>query len=39
MTAHEVQAYLFEILIPIYSSTAEGRALFMPEAACRGPAT
>jgi gamma-glutamyltranspeptidase / glutathione hydrolase len=26
-----IQAYLFEILAPIYSSTAEGRALFMPE--------
>src|SRR5215217_4820845 len=25
-----VQAYLFEILAPIYSSTAEARALFMP---------
>ena len=31
VTVNEVQAYLFEILIPIYSSTAEGRALFMPE--------
>jgi gamma-glutamyltranspeptidase/glutathione hydrolase len=31
VTVNESQSYLFEILAPIYSSTAEGRALFMPE--------
>jgi gamma-glutamyltranspeptidase/glutathione hydrolase len=31
VTVNAVQAYLFEILAPIYSSTAEARALFMPE--------
>jgi gamma-glutamyltranspeptidase/glutathione hydrolase len=28
---NDVQAYLFEILAPIYAATAEARALFMPE--------
>ena len=31
VTVNESQSYLFEILAPIYASTAEGRALFMPE--------
>jgi gamma-glutamyltranspeptidase / glutathione hydrolase len=31
VTINSVQAYLFEILAPIYSSTPESRALFMPE--------
>jgi gamma-glutamyltranspeptidase / glutathione hydrolase len=31
VTINAEQAYVFEILAPIYSSTAESRALFMPE--------